>query len=529
MTDPSAVRTKLAAALRGIGTVLVRHPFASLCDLFFVNFALWTVVWQLSYLAGGTLEQALALGCVVALLSAVVLSFNRSDPVPSSAMKESGDHALLLVFIVLAVAMTLLVHRPDADDEQYIGLAVALVLEPAAPVLSLPAFELGTEHGRYAISIYNPMSAGVSYLTGIPVLYVYYWVLPAAFAALFVIVHWRLLRLLVGEAWPLGLLFLLVVMGAWGDVHRTQANFGLVRMFQGKAVFVSVVVPAILFYFLKLTKGSGVKYDLGLLTTAVIAGVGATPTGLAVAPLLVGVLVLASLRKEAAGRALIALLPLVLVAVPLGYFMWRHYEHLGSHVHIGAGRFAQSTTNLEMYMLTMGDGVRGVFLFGAAALSFLVVKDIVMRRVLRNYVAIFLVLFAIPWTSALLAQSAYATLSWRWLWMLPIPALASAFVAGVTARLRWISMPLPVGAASGHAGGKGKKKLGSVLAALLYASIALGFIAVSPRRVISEENNAAIRLPGFKLEEERIYLRAFDAIAEIRDGRLYLEGREPGL
>ena len=92
----------------------------------------------------------------------------------------------------------------------------------------------------------------VSYITGLPLLDSYYLLVPALMSALTVIVTYRLLRKLVPEGWIIGMLFFFVVMLAWGDVHRTLANFGFVRMFQGKSVLVSAVVPALFLYFFLL-------------------------------------------------------------------------------------------------------------------------------------------------------------------------------------------------------------------------------------------------------------------------------------
>jgi hypothetical protein len=72
-------------------------------------------------------------------------------------------------------------------------------------------------------------------------------------------VIYRLLRELVPQGWIIGLLFFFVVMLAWGDVHRSLANFGFVRLFQGKAVFVSAVVPAL--FYTSFFFGIGPSFD----------------------------------------------------------------------------------------------------------------------------------------------------------------------------------------------------------------------------------------------------------------------------
>ena len=43
------------------------------------------------------------------------------------------------------------------------------------------------------------------------------------------------------------MIFLTAIMLTWGEVHRTFANFGLARIFQGKALLVTLFTPALFF------------------------------------------------------------------------------------------------------------------------------------------------------------------------------------------------------------------------------------------------------------------------------------------
>jgi len=73
-----------------------------------------------------------------------------------------------------------------------------------------------------------------------------------------------------------------------------------------------------------------------------------------------------------------------------------------------------------------------------------------------------------------------------------------------------------------------RNRLGWLPAALISLGLMVGFIAVSPRRVISHENNAEVQIPGFKLPEDRIQLRPLGKNATVKDGRLYVDGMERG-
>jgi hypothetical protein len=510
MSEALGPSDRCESRLRMYCNLWVASPAAAFCDLSIALFGLSTLVWNLAYFLGASFRTALMLGVSVLVLAPVLLAWRlpRRSKAPAEQALTRTENWWLAFFIALAIAITIFVYRPDADDETYLAIAVSLLESPTLAISDTPVLEVGGSRGRYAISVLNPLAAGFSYLSGIPLLYWYYVLLPGLFATLMIVVHARLLRMLVGKGWILGVFFVLVIMVTWGDIHRTQANFGLVRLFQGKAVLVSVVVPAILFYSLRLARSRWDRYSALMLAFASVAAIGATPSGLAVAPLMLIALWLAIAGSTGLLKHIKAVGLLALVLAPIGAYMWYHYADIGRGVHVGGGNFAAYTTNMDMYRLTMGSHFRGMFVFAAAMLSFFVVHDLLVRRVLRGYIAIFLVLLVIPWTSMFLALAFYSTLSWRWLWMMPFPVLAAAAMAGAAHRLRI--------------------RIGLAPTSLLVLALLVWFVSVSPRRVVSHENNAEVSAQLFKLEGSRVHLTPIYGDAEIIRGRLYLGGKGRG-
>jgi hypothetical protein len=498
---------------------LLHHPLESFCDSFFVFYSLWTLTWIVAYFVNLSLSAISPIFFLLLPVSLLALS-RKTDAAqrPIAAKSARRDTLIVFIFIIVGIVLTLFLHRPDSDDEQYLGMAFSLLANPDQPIQQLPGysgFYASTAHELwfYAITAYEPLKAMVSYVTGLPLLDSYYLLVPALMSALAVIVTYRLLRELVPEGWIIGMFFFFVVMLAWGDVHRTLANFGFVRIFQGKSVLVSAVVPALFLYFFLLVRDRGqTRYHGFLLAAAVISSLGFSRGGLVIASMLLLLLALASMKLDIPGKRSMKLL-IIIAAISAAIilpFVYRNGWTLmnpSQLVYTSKGDVA-STTNLEMVEFTMGFGIRAIFLMACVGASFLFVSDKNIRYLYRNFLAIFFLLLLIPWTSNFFAKMIQEYLSWRWMWVTPVPVLASVAVGGVVARIHQVS--------------------NSAVALGVFLVLAVGFTAASPRRVLSQENYASLRWPDAKLDGDSVYLRPYEKTATIKNGKLYLDGYEKG-
>jgi hypothetical protein len=501
---------------------LFTHPLECICDAFFVFYSLWTLTWIVSYLANLSFSAISPIFFILPPLSVLALALrpaktDQGTPIGASCSRR--DTLSILVSVIAGVLLTLFLHRPDADDQMYLGMAVSLLANADQPIQQipqqLPVYGSGFDAnglGFSAITAFEPFKAMISQTTGLPLLDTYYVLIPALMSALTVIVTCRLLRELVPDGWIIGMFFFFVVMLAWGDVHRTLANFGFVRMFQGKSVLVSAVVPALFLYvFLLLRDRTQTLYHSFLLAAAVISGVGFSRGGVIIAALVLLFLALASIQLDTLSKRQKKLLiitgVLVTVMLPFVYQNGWNLMNPSQLVQTSSGDVA-STTNLEMVEFTMGNGLRGFFLLTCVGASFLFVKDERLRYSYRNFLAIFFLLLFIPWTSNFFAKTIQEYLSWRWLWILPVPVLASVAVGGAWARIREVS--------------------NSVVALGVLLALVIAFAAASPRLVLSRENYTSIRWPGPKLDGDSVYLRPYGKVATIKDGKLYLDGYESG-
>ena len=205
----------------------------------------------------------------------------------------SGDHAngyaawIVLLVAIAAVCVTLFASRPDADDAFYRSISATLLRYPRQPVLlhdtlyRLPDIPILLQF--YRLSNYDVLVGTLARLTGVDHLLVAYLILPSIFAA-FCVLGWAyLLRRIVPARWPWVLPVLFLVVLALGEMHRDYGNFAFVRLFQGKAILVTVMVPVIAGSALLFGRHGGVRHWL-LLFAAEIAALGVSASALFVAP-----------------------------------------------------------------------------------------------------------------------------------------------------------------------------------------------------------------------------------------------------
>jgi hypothetical protein len=201
----------------------------------------------------------------------------------------AGKHAAWIVLLVAAAAIcvTLVASRPDADDAFYRSISATLLRYPQQPVLvhdtlyRLPDIPVLLQF--YRLSNYYVLVGTLARITGVDHLAVAYLILPVVFAALCVLAWAYLLRRIVPRRWPWALLILFLVVLALGEVHRAYGNFAFVRLFQGKAILVTGMVPIIAGSALLFARHGGLRHWL-LLFAAQIAALGASASALFVAP-----------------------------------------------------------------------------------------------------------------------------------------------------------------------------------------------------------------------------------------------------
>jgi hypothetical protein len=396
--------------------------------------------------------------------------------------EDAGKHVAWIVVLVAsaAVCVTLVASRPDADDAFYRSISATLLRYPQQPVLlhdtlyRLPDVPILLQF--YRLSNYDVLVATLAWFTGIDHLLVAYLVLPSLFAAFSVLGWAYLLRRIVPARWSWLLLILFPVVLALGEMHRDVGNFAFVRLFQGKAILVTGMVPVIAGAALRFVRYGGVRHWL-LLFAAGIAALGVSASALFVAPA-AAALGLAggwSMNAASSRRFAVGMLASAYV-LGAGWVMV-------SVAHGGAGDLV-STSPMPAVMPILDDtwGVWSTRLLLVALLAaWAFVRDPVRARYLSAGAFFFLLAVLNPYTVRFVADHLVGVRTyWRLTWALPLPLFLAVLLDGMIERA-WHIRP--------------KLLAGGACAALAGLAIAFGWHCGTLRSA----NGVALGLPAPKV------------------------------
>lgn len=374
-------------------------------------------------------------------------------PAPGQARRADGDGArheawALWLLSALAVAVTLCAHRRDRDDAFYLGLASSLPKYPGLPLLSF-----GPMHGEgwplqldiYRVHSLEPLAGLLSWATGIPVIYFMHVGLSALGAMLVVLGTARLFRYLLPRRWPFALAALLAIYLLDGGRNQGYANFAFVRLFQGKALYASALVPLTMYYGLRFGRAP-TRRGFVWLSAVQIAALGCTASALPSAPMVAGLSVLAAvpwsrgeLRRTLRTLLWTALSSAYLLGTGIYFYLQMHAGRAPERVaaravaSVGAEVLYRGVPLLDRaYQRVLGEGGIACLMLGLGLVAAAVSASGAARRIAAVMGLCFFGLLANPYLTGLLSGSVFgAATFWRIFWVLPLPLLAACVVASV--------------------------------------------------------------------------------------------------
>jgi hypothetical protein len=338
--------------------------------------------------------------------------------------------AALWALAWLGMWVTLSSRRYDIDDSFYVNLAVAVADFPELPLLrfdTIHGLGLPLHASFYRVHAFEPLAGLLSHVTGIETIGIIHLFFAGIAGLLTPLAAARLLRMLDSRRWLWAVMVVMVFYLYFPGPHRSFVCFAFVRLFQGKAVFLTVVVPLIAAYGIRLGRVPSRRNAL-FLAAAEIAGMGMTSSAVWLSPLIGLLAVAASFRfrrDDLKSLAYGALSSLYVLAVGAFLFLKMKGGQTGGGTGDLLGGGVSVKVQSEALQLVLGEGGILPMSMAIILLSWPLCRTALARRFLAISGLAFFLLLANPYLTAFLKSYVTGSTYWRVLWILPVPTMVA--------------------------------------------------------------------------------------------------------
>ena len=427
--DPSTTYDTPLVRDRTAGVVLAVNAAAAAAAaaLFAFTSTPWPLVWLVWILAAG---------------AGVLATWTRARPVPDEASAErttaeppapgrrwpAAATAIAWALALATVASFLVDH--DGDDTQYVHMSAWVAAYGEFPLRDI----LFSNQELPAVifpwlSSWEGLLGTLARITGIWAPDLVYLGVPPIASVLSVLATWRLLRRwrlrMTGVALSVAMLFLFMS----SHDHRTLGSFFVGRIWQGKVVFLAILIPVLLALLVEYAERP-TRGRLVLLAAAGVAAVGFTSSGVFVVPVIAAgffaPLVFGAAKEALAGLATTVAYPLLMGITTLA---------VGGHnakVYVDAAVAPTRLVEREF-----GVGVLAAIGITAMLVGPAFIRHAVAARSTAATTSIVTCLFAPAVPLFVLHATGLGGVLWRWMWAVPVApllgVLATNFLGGARA------------------------------------------------------------------------------------------------
>jgi hypothetical protein len=384
--------------------------------------------------------RALWVAVAVYFVFALVETLRSGDPPQPIPRRDLAWERALWVLAACAGILPLFAHNFSTDDGFYVNLAVAALDDPALPLLRYDTLhgiaDLPILRAVYQLSSFELLGATVAFVTGLAAIQAMHWVVPALFGPFVVLAYAQLFRELAPQRWLWSLCAALCVLVLIEETQQFYGGFALMRIQQGKAVFVSIFAPLLIVYALQFARRPRRRTWL-LLCATQIASVGATTTALWAGPAIAGLALISGMPLSWRG-----LRTALTGAAASAYAVTAALVFRARMLAEGVASAASEENGVRLVRIfsdPIHDGgelvaaawstVHGTARFSAVCFFAVLVAWVVCRKTpAQRLCAVFplgvLLVLLNPWTALALAHGVTGGPTyWRVLWVLPLPAL----------------------------------------------------------------------------------------------------------
>ncbi|MCW2902011.1 MAG: hypothetical protein JWO67_4276 [Streptosporangiaceae bacterium] len=416
-------------------TALLTRAVDLVTDVAVLLFAAWTLIYHVGLLLR---PPTIALLCAWAGAAALIVALYvrhrsgvRRDPADGGAPPPADGGSLLALATGGGFALaSLFIVNPDADDAYFVSRSVWTAEHGRIPFRDVMMTQGATPPtaGEPPVSSIEVLVGALARLCGVPAASVLWYVYLPVVTFLAVWAIWRLIRLWTSRRAAACFLTAVVYLLWTGASGASLGSFHLLRMWQGKATFVSLIVPLLYVYLTRWAEERS-RAALGLAAAAGVAAAGLTSTAAFVVPLITFAAVA---PLAVAGRLRTALAATVAMAYPLAAGL--AVKVLSGNVEV-SGRFH---TGMESYSMVLLSGVLGVLCACALWISAWPARRGVPTQLVLG-IAGLTTLLLVPGVLELIRDAVGAgPVLWRAMWIVPAPVLIGLLAAvPVPRRLSW--------------------------------------------------------------------------------------------
>jgi len=334
-------------------------------------------------------------------------------------IRSKSPPLIILLLAIAAIVLSYAVSRNDLDDSFYVAIAAFTSSNPEHSLLAgdpmLGDAGLPLIFPSYRFASFELLSGAFAYLFSVPSMDVYYIYLLPVWVIASIAATFLLTKELIPKSWILAgvITFLLTLL--LGEMHRSTANFSFVRLFQGKSVFLSVIVPAIFYLTARFFSKRGTNTDLFLLACCQVAAIGLSNFGMLAGPIAGFGALASNIPLALKGEKSKIYYTLAVLFIPLPYLINVALQLKGSPV-------MDLGTETAKDVWTSVFGVHQQYLVGILLLAGPVLaKDTITKWRLAVPPFIFFAIYLNPWLSDFISR--YVTtppVYWRIVWSFPI-------------------------------------------------------------------------------------------------------------
>jgi len=344
-------------------------------------------------------------------------------PVETENLDSRFHVGALLGMCLLAALLTSGSRLPNADDSYYLNIANAALEFPDVAPQSFDALHRSglppVEQALHLPQVYEILLALLASISGASVQVLYYNTLPPFWAILAILANWLILRhfLRPREAiW--GTVIFVFILAFWGDGIRTFGNFSFVRLFQGKAVYISVVLPLIVLAAIRHLEKPGLATWANLALSQ-CAAAGLTTSGVVVAPIAAVLALFAGGCSDS--RSVRTIFTGVSGSIPLVIISAAMYFRMAPFL------AAVSIDGISLrYETMLGSDRTPLVLLALTLLPVLAaLSGVKSAGWIRNYVWLAVLTIFMPAVWLMAAVVLGNIYSWRLFWAVPVPFLLS--------------------------------------------------------------------------------------------------------